>query len=84
MGGRAVILTGYPRHKDNREMGNDFENVVKTQGILSKHRENTGNFVCSSCKCYDYKSKGYCDTCHKKIFFSPMKLDRSAKSVLCV
>ena len=56
----------------------------QTQGILSQHRENTGNFVSSSCKCSDYKSKGYCDSCRgKKIIFF-QKLDRSAKSVLCM
>ena len=41
----------------------DFGKFVKTQG---KHREfclNTGNFVSSSCKCSDSKSKGYCDSC---------------------
>ena len=48
-----------------------FGNFVKTQGILSKHRENTGNFVSSSCKCSDSKSKGYCDSCHKNIIFFP-------------
>ena len=44
--------------------------------ILSKHREfclntgKTGNFVSSSCKCSDSKSKGHCDSCRKKnIFF---------------
>ena len=45
--------------------------------ILSKHRENrefcqsTGNFVSSSCKCSDSKSKGYCDICHQNIIFFP-------------
>ena len=42
------------------------QNTGKTQGILSKHRENTGNFVSSSCKCSDSKSKGYCNSCRKK------------------
>ena len=37
--------------------------------ILSKHRENTGNFVSSKCKCSDSKSKGYCNSCSKKILF---------------
>ena len=38
--------------------------------ILSKHREfclNTGNFVSSSCKCSDSKSKGYWDSCCNRI-----------------
>ena len=39
------------------------QNTGKTQGILSKQRENTGKFVSSSCKCSDSKSKGYCDSC---------------------
>ena len=48
---------------------------MKTQGILSKHRENTGNFVSSSCKCSDSKSKGYCDSCQKKNpFFSGSRI----------
>ena len=38
---------------------------------MSKHRENTGNFVSSSCKCSDSKSKGYCNSCRKKIYFFP-------------
>ena len=59
----------------------EFRNFVKTLGLLSKHRENTGNFVSLSCKCSDSKSKGYCDSCRKKIHFF-QKLDRSAKSVL--
>ena len=69
------IMAGYPRHRENRENGKkknpcrgkhrEFGNFVKTQGILSKHRENTGNFVSSSCKCSDSKSKGYCDSCRK-------------------
>ena len=56
--------------RENREFGN----FVKTQG---KHREfclnteNTGNFVSSSCKCSDSKSKGYCNSCHKKNHFFP-------------
>ena len=49
----------------------EFGNFVKAQGILSKHRENTGNFISSSCKCSDSKSKGYCDSCRKKILFFP-------------
>ena len=57
-------ISGYPRHRENRENGpknslsgktqgigkfcQNTGNFVKTQGILSKHREfcqNTGNFV---------------------------------------
>ena len=75
---------GYPRHRENRENGQKkslsgktqgiwkfCQNTGKTQGIVSKHRENTGNFVSSSCKCSDSKSKGYCDSCPEKIHFFP-------------
>ena len=51
---------------------------------LPKHRENTGNFVCSSCKFPDSKVKEYCDICHKNFQFSFQKLDWSGKSVLCI
>ena len=51
------------------------QGIWKTQGIFSKHMENTGNFVSSSCKCSNSKSKGYL-----RYFFQ--KLDRSGKSVL--
>ena len=37
--------------------------------ILPKHRENTGNFVCSSCKFPDAKGKGYCDICRENFHF---------------
>ena len=66
-------VAGYPRHRENRENRENIpknspsgktqgiwifcQNTGKTQGILSKHRENTGNFVGSSCKCSDSKSK---------------------------
>ena len=81
---RVPTAQGKQRNRENglndpcQGKNREFENVVKTQGILSKHRENTGNFVSSSCKCSDSKSKGYCDS----FFFQ--KLDRSAKSVLCM
>ena len=52
----------------------------KTQGIW-KFCQNTGNFVCSSCKFPDSKGKGYCDILPRKFPFFPQKLDRSAKSV---
>ena len=37
----------------------------KTQGLW-KFGQNTGNLVCSSWKCSDSKSKGFCDICRKK------------------
>ena len=69
-----------PCQGKHRELGS----FVKTQG---KHRifQNTGNFVSSSCKCSDSKSKGRCDICRKKKKKKKsQKLDRSAKSVLCM
>ena len=51
--------------------------------ILPKHRENTGNLVCSSCKFTDSKGKRYSDICREnsQLYF---ELDKSAKSVLCM
>ena len=49
----------------HREFGN-FVKAQGKQGILSKHRVNTGNGFCSSGKCSDSKSKGHCDICRKK------------------
>ena len=43
-----------PCQRKHREF---CQNTGKTQGILSKHRENTWNFVRSSCKCSDLKKK---------------------------
>ena len=75
---RGALFSGYLRHMENRENGQKkslsgktrrilkfCQNRGKTQGILSKHRENT------SCKCSYFKSKGYCDSCRKKIHFFP-------------
>ena len=92
--------SGYPRHRENRENRENgpknslsgktqgiwkfCQNTGKTKGILSKHKENTGNFVSSSCKCSDSKSKGYYDSWRQKNAFFFQKLDRSAKSVLCM
>ena len=51
--------------------------------ILSKHRETTGNLVCSRCKFPDSKGKRYFDIHHEN-FLILLKLDKSAKSVLCI
>ena len=37
--------------------------------ILLKHRENTGNLVCSSCKFTDSKGKRYFDICCENFHF---------------
>ena len=51
--------------------------------ILPKHRENTGNLVCSSCKFPDSKGIRYFDICRENSQFY-FELDKSAKSVLCM
>ena len=69
-------LSRYPLPKKNPCQGKhrEFGNFAKTQG-------NTGNLVCSSCKFPD--SKGKINICRGKIQFF-LKLDKSAKSVLCM
>ena len=59
-------ITGYPRHRENRENGKKFpvrENTGNLE-ILPKHRE-----FC--CKFPDAKDKGYCDICCKNFHFIP-------------
>ena len=46
--------TGYPLHRENRE--NDKNKSVRK---IPKHRENTGNVVCSSCKLPDSKHERF-------------------------
>ena len=62
--------TGYPRHRENRENGQKKSLSGKTQGIW-KFCQNSGNFVCSSCKLPDSKGKGYCDICLENFHFFP-------------
>ena len=67
----AVLITiksylpGYPRHRENRENGKNTGNLE----ILPKHREKTGNLVCSSCKFPDPKSKKYFGICQENFHF---------------
>ena len=64
--------TGYPRHRENRENDSKKIPVRENTGnleILPKHRENTGNFVWSSCIFPDSKGKGYCDICRENFHF---------------
>ena len=58
-----------------------FGNFVKTQGILSKHRVNTGNLLAQVVNVLILKVKDIAIVAAKKSIFS-QKLDRSAKSVL--
>ena len=51
--------------------------------ILPKDRENTGNFVCSSCKFPDAKGKGYCNICCENFHFFPRSW-RGLQSQFCV
>ena len=55
-----ATLAGYPRHRENRENGQKKSLSGKTQEIW-KFCQNTGNFVCSSCKFPDSQGKGYCE-----------------------
>ena len=91
--------SGYLRHRENRENGQKkslsgktqgiwqfCQNTGKTQRISSEHRENTGNFVSSSCKCSDSKCKGYCDSCRKKKkihFFSRSWISLPSQFCVC-
>ena len=54
----------------------------KTQGIW-KLWENTGNLVCSSCKFPDSRGKRYFEICRENLQ-KILKLNKSAKSVLCM
>ena len=77
-------LPGYPLHKENRENRQKKIPVGENTGnltIFPKHRENTGNLGCSSCKFPDSKGSRYFDICNENISISILKLDRSAKSV---
>ena len=66
------ISPGYPRHRENRENGQKHSLSGRTQGIW-KFCQNTGNFVCSTCKFHDSNGKGYCNICRKNslAFFFP-------------
>ena len=63
--------TGYPLHRENRGNGKNKYLSGKTGNleILPKHRENTGNLVCSSCQFPDFKGKRYFEICHKNLLF---------------
>ena len=73
---------GYPLHRENRENGQQNSLSGKTQGIW-KFCQNTGNLVCSSCKFPDSNGKRYFYICRENFNFF-LKLEKSAKSVLCM
>ena len=67
-------MAGYPRHRENRENGRKkipFRENTGNLEILPKHRENTGNYVFSSCKFPDPKGKGYCAIWRENFHFFP-------------
>ena len=76
---------GSPLHRENRKNGpkNSCQGKNREFGNFAKTRENTVNLVCSSCKFPDPKGQGYCNICSENFYFF-QKLDRSAKSVLCM
>ena len=92
---RNLIYSGYPWYRENRENGpkkfpvrentGNLEISQNTGNFLLKHRENTGNFISSSCKCSDSKGKGYCDSCHKKKnpFFSRSWIGLPSQFCVC-
>ena len=57
-------MAGYPLHRENRENGPTISLSGKTQGIW-KFCQNTGNFICSSCKISDSKVKRYFCICRE-------------------
>ena len=82
---RGRVRSGYPLHRENRENGQK-KSVIENTGnleILPKHRENTGNLVCSSCKFPYSNGKRYFYICRENFNFF-LKLEKSAKSVLCM
>ena len=94
----VLLYSGYPRHRENRENGKkiipcqgkhrEFGNVVKTQ---EKHKEfclNTGKtqgiLLAQVVNVRILKVKAIAIVAAKKNPFFFQKLDRSAKSVLCM
>ena len=77
-----ILTTGYPRHRENRENGQKkslsgktqgirkcCQNTGKTQGILSKHRENTGNLLAQVVNVLILKVKDIAIVAAKKSIF---------------
>ena len=65
----AKICTGYPRHRENGKKKSLFRENTGNLEILSKHREDTGNLVCSGCKFPDSKGKRCFDICRENFHF---------------
>ena len=67
------LNAGSPQHRENRENGQIHSLSGKTQEIW-KFCQNTGKFVCTSCKFPDSNGKGYCDICHENFHVFFLKL----------
>ena len=72
---------GYPQGKQGkwREKIPVRENTGNLK-MLPKHRENTGNLVCSSCNFPDPKGNRYFAICHENFHF----FEDLDKAVLCM
>ena len=77
---------GFPRHRENRENGNNKIPVRENTGnleILPKHKENTGIWFAQVVNSLVLKVRDIAIFAAKiSILFQ--KLDRSANSVLCM
>ena len=79
------VPTAQGKHGKQGKWPNKFtvrENTGNLE-ILPKPRENQWNLVCSSCKFPDSKGKRYFGICCKNLL-KELKLDKSAKSDLCM
>ena len=65
---RVPTAQGKQGNRENDKKKSVRENTGNLE-ILPKHRENTGNLVCSSCKFPDPKSKKYFGICHENFHF---------------
>ena len=72
----GVSVAGYPLHRKNRKMATKKSCQGKLEISLSKlcqlkHKENTGNVICPSCKFPDSMGKRYFNICRENFrFFS--------------
>ena len=75
----------YPLHMDNRVNGKNKSARENTRNleILPKHREKTGNLVCSSCKFPDSQVKRYCDIYCKSFHFFKARISLPIQFCAC-
>ena len=79
---KGNAITGCPLHRENKENGRRKFPLMENREI-GNFVQTHGNMVCSSCKFSDSIGKIYFHIFHKKFLFF-YKLDKSAKSVLCM